>query len=460
MNIGKNNVLEAIGNTPIVKLNKVTKGIESEIYVKIECLNPGGSIKDRIGTYILNTAMKKGLIQPGGTVIEATSGNTGIGLAMFSAVHNLKLICVMTDKQSQEKIDALKAFGAEIVICPTNVEPDDPRSYYCVAEKLSKTIPNSYYVNQYQNQFNRETHFNTTGPEIYEQTGGHFDTFIAGVGTGGTISGTGAFLKTKMKNLKVIGVDIEGSILAHYHKTGELIEVKPYVLEGLGEDILPENVVFSVIDDFVVVKDKESFLMTRDLLRKEGLYVGGSSGAAVVGALRYARSLKKPEKILVILPDSGNRYQSKIFNDDWMRRHGYIESPYQIKVSELLSRLKKKIKNLLTLDQSATIGDSIKFMETHNIGQVPIRKNNEIVGVISEKDILIPLYQGKLKVSDNIAEVRPSEFELVKESDPLEKVNNILEQKKVPLVMMNGEITNILTHIDILNFFSLEGKLN
>lgn len=316
-------VIDVIGNTPIVKLNRIAAGIESEIYVKLEFMNPGGSIKDRIGKYICQKAMDNGLLKKGGTIVEATSGNTGVGICLFASVNQCQAVFVMADKQSAEKINALKAMGAQVVLCPTNVEPEDPRSYYSVAKVLSEQMPNSFYANQYHNQDNPDSHFHSTGPEIFEQTQGQFDTFMAGVGTGGTISGTSTYLKTKMPKLKSIGVDIEGSILAHYHKTGEVTEAKPYVLEGLGEDFIPSNINFEVIDDFIVVGDEESFKTTRDLLELEGLYVGGSSGAAVCGALKYAKTLKTPEKILVILPDSGSRYLSKIYNDQWMKEKNY-----------------------------------------------------------------------------------------------------------------------------------------
>ncbi|MBP9674375.1 MAG: cysteine synthase family protein [Bacteriovoracaceae bacterium] len=318
-------ILDTIGNTPIVKLNSVANHIKSNIFVKLEFFNPGGSIKDRVGKYVLEKALKEGRIKKGSTIIEGTSGNTGIGLCLFAALHGMKTIFTTTDKQSQEKVDVLRAFGAEVIVCPTNVEPQDPRSYYSVAKKLSQEITDSYYVNQYDNPDNFGTHFNTTGPEIFAQMGNKIDVYLAGVGTGGTISGTGTFLKSKIPNLQVVGVDIEGSILAHYHQTGIIKEAHSYVLEGIGEDILPQNVHFNIIDKFVTVGDKESFLMTRRLLKEEGLYAGGSSGAAVVGALRYAETLTEPKNILVILPDSGNRYVAKIYNDKWMKEKGYIE---------------------------------------------------------------------------------------------------------------------------------------
>ena len=325
MNKFNQNILDVIGNTPIVKLNKVGNHVGSDIYVKLEYLNPGGSIKDRMGVYLCQKAVERGDLKPGGTIVESTSGNTGVGIALFAAIHGYNCVFVMADKQSQEKIDNLKAYGAKVIVCPTNVEPEDPRSYYSVAAKLG-SLPNSVFLDQYGNMDNGECHFEITGPEIFKQTNGEFDTFIASVGTGGTISGCSRYLKSKMPNLKTVGVDCEGSILMHYHKTGQICEAKSYVVEGIGEDFIPDNVIFDLIDDFVMVNDKESFLMTREMLTKEGIYAGGSCGSAVVGAIRYAESLDKPERILVILPDSGNRYASKIYNDNWMQKMGYINA--------------------------------------------------------------------------------------------------------------------------------------
>ena len=324
MNKFNQNILDVIGDTPIVKLNKIGNHVSSDIYVKLEYLNPGGSIKDRMGVYLCQKAVERGNLKPGGTIVESTSGNTGVGIALFAAIHGYNCVFVMADKQSQEKIDNLKAYGAKVIVCPTDVQPEDPRSYYSVAAKLG-SLPNSVFLDQYGNMDNGESHFEITGPEIYKQTNGAFDTFLATVGTGGTISGCSRYLKSKIPNLKTVGVDCEGSILMHYHKTGEICEAKSYVVEGIGEDFLPDNVLFDQIDDFVMVNDKESFLMTRELLTKEGIYAGGSCGSAVVGAIRYAETLDKPERILVILPDSGNRYASKIYNDKWMRKMGYFK---------------------------------------------------------------------------------------------------------------------------------------
>ena len=324
MNKFNHNILDIIGNTPIVKLNKLANHVSSDIYVKLEYLNPGGSIKDRMGVYLCQKAVERGDLKPGGTIVESTSGNTGVGIALFSAIHGYNCVFVMADKQSQEKINNLKAYGAKVIVCPSDVEPDDPKSYYSVAAKLG-ALPNSVFLDQYGNMDNGESHFEITGPEIFRQTHGDFDTFLATVGTGGTISGCSRYLKNKMPNLKTVGVDCEGSILMHYHQTGEIGEAKSYVVEGIGEDFIPKNVIFDLIDEFVMVNDKESFLMTREMLTQEGIYAGGSCGSAVVGAIRYAESLDKPERILAILPDSGNRYASKIYNDKWMQDMGYIK---------------------------------------------------------------------------------------------------------------------------------------
>jgi cystathionine beta-synthase len=315
-------IIDAIGNTPIIQLQNVAKDIESEIYVKLEYLNPGGSTKDRMGVFMIQKAVENGDLKPGGTIVECTSGNTGIGILLYANTHGYKCVFVMADKQSKEKVDSLKAFGAKVIMCPTNVEPEDPKSYYSVAAALGK-LPNSYFVNQYDNKYNRQCHYEQTGPEIFEQTEGKFDTFIAPVGTGGTISGVGKYLKEKMPDVKIIGVDCEGSILKKYHETGDMTGAHGYLLEGIGEDFLPENVQFDVIDKFLMVGDEESFHFTRKLLKEEGVYTGGSAAGSVMAAIRYAKELEKPEKILVLLHDYGNRYSGKIYNDEWMIEMGY-----------------------------------------------------------------------------------------------------------------------------------------
>lgn len=319
------NILGIVGNTPLVKLNKVTKDINVTILAKLEFMNPGGSVKDRIAVYMVEKAIKNGLLKPGGTIVEATSGNTGIGLAMYAAVKGFKAIFTIPDKMSREKINLLKAFGAEVIVCPTNVPPDSPESYYEVAKKIVKETPNSYFVNQYHNEDNVEAHYMTTGPEIWEQTGGKIDYLVAGAGTGGTISGVGKFLKEKNPDIKIIAVDPIGSVYHDWFKYKKLIEPKIYMIEGIGEDMLCETMHFEVIDDIIQVSDAEAFFMARRLAKEEGILAGGSSGAAVYAALKISKDLPKDKVVLVILPDTGRNYISKIFNDEWMREKGFLK---------------------------------------------------------------------------------------------------------------------------------------
>lgn len=450
-------ILDVIGNTPIVKLNKVATEVESEIYVKLEYMNPGGSIKDRIGCFMLDKAVENGDLKPGGTIIEGTSGNTGVGLAMWAAIHGYQCIFVLADKQSMEKIQNLRAFGAKVIVCPTNVEPEDPRSYYSVSKRLSETIPNSFYVNQYENLTNRETHINTTGPEIFEQTNGDFDVFMAGVGTGGTISGTASYLKEKMPNLEVVGIDCEGSIVAEYAKTGKMGQARPYVLEGLGEDFIPGNYNFDVIDDWVVIGDRESFIMTRRLLKEEGIYAGGSSGGAVVGAIRYAKSLDKPKKILVILPDSGNRYSSKIYNDDWMREGGYYDNSFNVVIEDMLNALNKPKRKIISIEDTANVGEAIELMKKEGVSQLPVTENGKIKGVVAEKALLRPVFEGEFSLSDSISIAYNDKYKIIKSGELLSSVADSLLNKEVVFVEKDDEIKYILTDIDILQFVSQQG---
>ncbi len=321
-----NNLTESIGNTPMVVLNKITNELSCKVYAKYETFNPGNSVKDRIGLKMIIDAEKKGLLKPGGTIIEGTSGNTGLGLAIVAITRGYKCIFVTSDKQSQEKIDILKLFGAEVVVCPTDVEADDPRSYYSVSKKIAQEVPNSWYVNQYDNPSNPMGHYESTGPEIWEQTEGKVTHFVVGVGTGGTISGVGKFLKEKNKKIKIWGVDAYGSVLKKYHETGifDKDEIYPYVTEGIGEDMIPQNIDFDIIDGFTKVTDKDAALYCRKLLKDEGMFLGNSAGAAIKGVIQLKENFKPEDLVVVLFHDHGSRYLKKIYNDDWMRDMGYL----------------------------------------------------------------------------------------------------------------------------------------
>lgn len=387
------NILATIGGTPLIKLNRVVSNIPATVLAKVETFNPGHSIKDRMALKMLEDAEKAGKIKPGGTIIECTSGNTGMGLAIAGAVKGYKCIFTTNDKQSKEKIDLLKALGAEVVVCPTNVGPEDPKSYYSVARKLSEEIPNSYWFNQYDNLSNSQAHFETTGPEIWEQTEGKITHLVVGVGTGGTISGTARFLKSKNPNIKVWGIDTFGSVFKKYHETGEFDEkeIYPYITEGIGEDILPKNVDFSVIDHFEKVTDKDGALAARRLAREEGLLMGYSAGSAVAGLLQMAGKLSSDDVVVVIFHDHGSRYVGKIFNDEWMRERGFIEN--EPKLAELI--LKKPSKELFASEPNQRISEILNLMRKNDLSQIPVRENGQWVGAITEHKLIDVLLRGE-----------------------------------------------------------------
>ncbi len=322
-----NTILETIGNTPLVRLNRITSEIEALVLAKVESFNPGNSVKDRMALKMIEDAEKQGKLKPGGTIVEGTSGNTGMGLALASIVKGYKLICVSTDKQSKEKFDILRAVGAEVIICPTDVDPEDPKSYYSTSKRIAEETDNSWYVNQYDNLSNTEAHYQTTGPEIWKQTDGKITHFVVGVGTGGTISGVGKYLKEKNSKIKILGIDTYGSVFKKYHETGEFDknEIYPYSTEGIGEDILPKNVDFSIIDHFEKVTDKDAAIFTRKLAREEGVFAGNSCGAAIKGVLQLKTHFKKDDVVVVLLHDSGSRYVGKIYNDEWMKKMNFLK---------------------------------------------------------------------------------------------------------------------------------------
>lgn len=383
----KKNILETIGNTPMVELHKVTAELPCRILMKVETFNPGHSIKDRMGLKMVLDAEADGRLKPGGTIIECTSGNTGMGLALAACVKGYRCIFTTSDKQSKEKLDILRAMGAEVIVCPTNVTPEDPRSYYSVAERLSKEIPNSYWFNQYDNLSNRKAHYESTGPEIWRQTDGHVTHMIVGVGTGGTISGTGKYLKEQNPNVKIWGVDTYGSVFKKYHETGEFDEkeIYPYITEGIGEDILPKNVDFDVIDHFEKVTDKDGAVMARRLAREEGLLLGYSAGSAVAGLLQMKNQLKEDDLVVVVIHDHGSRYIAKVYNDDWMRDRGFLDT--ELKVRDLIDQ--KKDSAFATISADATVREALKLMKEHDFSQMPVVKgDDEVIGSILETDVL------------------------------------------------------------------------
>ena len=453
------NVLKVIGNTPIVRLNRVVQGVPANFYAKLEFMNPGGSIKDRIGWYMIEDAERKGLLKPGGTIVEGTSGNTGVGLAIAAAIKGYKCIFVLPDKMSNEKIKNLRAFGAKVVVTPTAVEPEDPRSYYQVSRRLARETPNSAYLNQYDNLSNRECHYTYTGPEILKQMP-ELDVFVAGIGTGGTICGIGKYLKEKKPSVQVIAVDPVGSIVYDYFKTGKMQTLpKTYKIEGIGEDFIPKNYDLSVIDDMIQAEDKESFLMTRDLLTKEGLYSGVSSGSAVIGAMKWITNQGdkyKGKNVLIILPDSGNRYLSKVFDDDWMREAGMLERPSMGTVADLLHITRPTLGKITMAKQTDKVSAIIEKMREQSISQLPITDDaGWIKGVATESMLLSALYEGRAKPSDTIEKLVDASVEFVTPTDPIEKVSRLVTAGKTPLVNdpnKQGELIAIITKIDLITY--------
>ncbi len=457
-----NSILETMGKTPLVRLNKVTRGVEAQIVAKVEYFNPGGSVKDRIGIQIIEDAEKEGILKPGGTIVESTSGNTGVGLAIAAALRGYKTIFVMPDKMSQEKIQLLRAFGARVVITPTNVEPEDPRSYYSVARKIAQDTPNAILANQYHNPSNPKTHELTTGPEIWEQTAGKIDVFVAGVGTGGTISGVSRYLKSQNPNIKIVGVDPIGSLLYEHFKTGKLGDAHGYKIEGIGEDFLPSTYDYTALDDMVQVADKESYLMTRQLVREEGMFVGISSGSAVVGALKYAREQKlgADKLVVVLLPDSGSRYLSKAFNDDWMRENQLLDPAWiGASVETLLDRRQRH--ELITAQCTETVKSVAEKMRQYDISQLPVLNDQrELLGLVEEVNLLRYMLMGgadaaTTKIED--AQLITPKPVTVSTDTPLEALMNIFSTSSVAIVKDNGDIRDIVTKIDLIDFLAHAG---
>ncbi|MEO1514264.1 MAG: pyridoxal-phosphate dependent enzyme [Bacteroidota bacterium] len=445
-----NNILETIGNTPLVKINKVCADVPALVLCKVETFNPGHSIKDRMALKMLEDAEKSGKIQSGGTIIECTSGNTGMGLAIAAAVKGYKCIFTTTDKQSKEKIDLLKAVGAEVIVCPTNVEPDDPRSYYSVAERLSKEMPNSYWCNQYDNLSNRQAHYESTGPEIWEQTEGKITHMVVGVGTGGTVSGTGLYLKEKNPDIKIWGIDTYGSVFKKYHETGvfDEKEIYPYITEGIGEDILPKNVNFDVIDRFEKVSDKDGAVMARRLAKEEGILLGYSAGSAFAGVNQLKDHLTEDDVVVVVIHDHGSRYVGKIFNDDWMRERGFLEE--ELRVKDLIQM--KHGEKFISVDQKDSLKRVFQIMKDKNISQLPVTNTEGIVGSITESAVLSSLLENPLVNAEReVSSIMGQAFPIVAEDLTCKQLTRYIN-KKIPAVIAKDKAgtLHILTQYDII----------
>ncbi len=446
----KNNILETIGNTPMVKLNKLVEDIPALVLAKVETFNPGHSIKDRMGLKMVEDAEKAGLIKPGGTIIECTSGNTGMGIALASVIKGYKCIFTTSDKQSKEKLDLLKAMGAEVIVCPTNVEPTDPRSYYSVAERLSKEIPNSFWCNQYDNLSNTQAHYESTGPEIWEQTDGKITHLVVGVGTGGTVSGVAKYLKERNPNVKIWGIDTYGSVFKKYKETGifDEKEIYPYITEGIGEDILPKNVNFDLIDHFEKVSDKDAAVYARRLAREEGLLLGYSAGSAIGGLLQLKDQLTKDDVVVVIFHDHGSRYVGKIYNDDWMRERGFLDD--ELKVKNIIA--KKTTKDFYFVDASHTLKAVLNLMKANDISQLPVFKGEDIVGSITESKVLDIILANPLQNSERtVGESMDAPFTMVNMDMPLKELNRyITKSSQAVLVKDNAGAMHVITQYDII----------
>ena len=449
-----NNILEAVGRTPLVRLNRINKDLKPQIYVKAEFTNPGGSVKDRIGLTMIDDAEKRGLLKPGGTIIEGTSGNTGMGLALVAAVRGYKCVFTTTDKQSKEKVDLLKALGAEVIVCPTAVEPEDPRSYYSVAKKLAREIPNSYYPNQYDNPMNPEAHYLTTGPEIWEDSEGKITHFVCGLGTGGTISGAGKYLKEKNPAIKIVGVDPYGSLYYDFVKTGSTIKAKTYVVEGIGEDFFPTTMNLKILDDIIQVNDEECFVVARRLAKLEGLFTGGSGGGCMSGALRLAKSLGPSDFVVALLPDTGMRYLSKVYNDEWMRERGYVDAAVQITAAEVVKAKHSagKARELVIARPYQTVFHALKSMQDQDISQIPVFEENTPIGTIYEDQILNLALQGKDLRKLVVREVMSNPLPQVPKTAPVERVTHILSHENPAVfVDMGNSHFEILTKYDLMS---------
>lgn len=451
-----NNIIETIGNTPLVKLNQVAANIKGTILVKVEYFNPGQSIKDRMAVKMVDDAEKSGKLKPGGTIIESTSGNTGMGLALVAAVRGYRCIFTMADKQSKEKTDILRSVGAEVIVCPTNVEPEDPRSYYAIARRLEQEIPNSIWMNQYDNMSNTAAHIESTGPEIWEQTEGKITHLAAGMGTCGTISGISTYLKEKNPNVKVIGLDTYGSVFKKLHETGifDPNEIHPYLTEGIGEDIVPANCNMALVDKILKVTDKDAALMTRKLARLEGLFVGWSCGSAVHGALEYAKEhLTKDDVMVIILPDHGTRYLGKVYNDVWMKEHGFVDEGNMLTAAQILEM--KGESELATLSANNTLSDAIRMMREKNISQIPVRSlDGRVVGSINESRVLNAILDDPSLKNALVTSAMNDAFPYVLPSTRIDAISKLINKSNPAVLVQGDNRLDIITEFDLIQVLS------
>jgi len=445
----KNNILETIGNTPMIRLNKITRELPCEVVAKVDYFNPGNSIKDRMAVKMIEVAEQEGKLKPGGTIIEGTSGNTGMGLALTAIVKGYKCIFVTTDKQSKEKMDILKAVGAEVIVCPTNVEPEDPRSYYSVAKRLSKEVPNSFHCNQYDNLANRLAHYESTGPEIWNQTDGKVTHVIVTAGTGGTVTGIGMYLKEKNPAIQIWAVDVYGSLLTKYFRTGEIDmnEVHPYISEGFGEDFVPENYDMSVIDHFEQVTDKDGAVMARKLAREEGLFCGYSAGSCIQGLMQLKEKLKKGDLVVAILHDHGSRYVGKVYNDQWMMERGFLD----VKTFKDIVNSRSNKQKLVTIEPQHSVADAVDLMKKFDIEHIPVVIDSEVVGSISENGLFQKLFSNPDIKIEKVETLMEKNFPIVDFNTPVERISSLISKENGAVLGRDeGGNLHIVTKYDIL----------
>jgi len=449
-----NSIIDTIGNTPMVKLNKIGKELPCQLLAKVEYFNPGNSMKDRMAVKMVEDAEKAGTLKPGGTIIEGTSGNTGMGLALAAIAKGYKCVFTLADKQSQEKIDILRAVGAEVIVCPTSVDADDPRSYYSVAKQMHLDIPNSIYPNQYDNMSNSKAHYETTGPEIWDDTGGKITHYAAGVGTGGSMCGVSKYLKEQNSSVVTVGIDTYGSVFKKYKETGvfDESEIYPYMTEGIGEDILPKNVDFDLIDHFIKVTDKDAAIMTRRLAREEGLFCGWSCGSAVAGAIDWAaeNNLKEDDVMVVILPDHGTRYLGKVYNDSWMKDHGFLEERDYATARDIISTYDQN-RSMLSIEVSTSVSDAVMQLTKANVSQAPVTDNGSFVGSLIDSKLLAMIIDDPAVRETPVSEVMGAAFQIVPKDTTLDVLASIINRDNpAVLVPDGGDKMRIITQHDVL----------